>query len=111
MYSLPQILTASVIGGVAVLLACLFSRWNILHAIIAGFMAIATTAVWRVGANIAELNSDLVPHVSIGDAGCLIAGALPALLMAFLLDDTRRWWVPGAVGGVAAFLGNVLLLW
>jgi hypothetical protein len=31
--------------------------------------------------------------------------------MAFILDDTRRWWLPGMVGGLAAFLGNVVILW
>jgi hypothetical protein len=77
----------------------------------AALMAASMVGVWRVGGNIAGLNDDIFPHVSIGDAGCLVAGALAPLLMAFILDDTRRWWLPGLIGGMAAFIGNVVVLW
>jgi len=81
LFSVNQVLFACAIGGIAVLLACLFCRWQLFHALMAGLMAGSMVAVWRVGANIAELNADLVPHVSIGDVGCIIAGALAPLLM------------------------------
>lgn len=111
MFSVNQVLGACAIGGIAVVLACLACRWQLFHALMAGLMAGSMVAVWRVGANIAELNADVVPHVSVGDVGCIAAGALAPLLMAFILDDTRRWWLPGLVGGLAAFLGNVVILW
>lgn len=111
MFSGSEVVGASVISGLAVLLACLFSRWQTSHAVVAGLMAASMVAVWRVGANIAELNADVIPHVSVGDIGCLVAGALAPLLLAFIVDETRRWWLPGLIGGLAAFLGNVFILW
>lgn len=111
MFSLNEILAASAIAGVAVLGACLFSRWTPLHATLAALISTSLVAVWRVGANLADLNSDFFPHVSFGDVGCIIAGGLAPTLMAVILEDTRRWWFPGLIGGVAAFLGNVFILW
>jgi hypothetical protein len=65
---------------------------------------------WRTIANLVGLNGDFGPLVSVGDCGCLIAGALAPALLARLSPSVGRATVPIVTGGAAAFLLNVAIL-
>jgi hypothetical protein len=65
---------------------------------------------WRATANLVGLNGDFGPLVSVGDCGCLIAGAFTPALLTRLSPRTGRATVPIIAGGAAAFLVNVAIL-
>jgi hypothetical protein len=65
---------------------------------------------WRAIANWIGLNGDFGPLVSVGDCGCLIAGALAPALLTRLSPNARSVTVPVITGGAAAFLVNVAIL-
>lgn len=65
---------------------------------------------WRVAANILLLNEDFMPAVSVGDAVCLIAGALPPAVVVFVDRDLGRRALPVLTGGLVAFIANVIIL-
>jgi hypothetical protein len=65
---------------------------------------------WRAIANLVGLNGDFGPLVSVGDCGCLIAGAFAPALLTRLSPSARGATVPVITGGAAAFLLNVAIL-
>ena len=57
------------------------------------------------------LNGDFLPAVSIADTGCLVVGALAPLATAGLARvPAARQLVPAVVGGLVAFVVNVVIL-
>ncbi|QDG88132.1 hypothetical protein [Pseudarthrobacter sp. NIBRBAC000502770] len=70
---------------------------------------LAVTA-WRVLANAFSLNEAFIPAVSVADAVCLIAGALPPAVVASVDRELRRRTLPALAGGPVAFIVNVIIL-
>ena len=133
MISTGQILAAAVVTGIAVGLAAAAVRWRPAAVAAAALSSFALIVVWRALANVAGLNGDYVPAVSVGDTVCLAAGALgPAVVpsLPFFDQSTRRlpaaadvaagsgiavaagWsrWLPAVVGGVVGFVIDVTIL-
>lgn len=133
MISTGLILAAAAVTGIAVGLAAVAVRWTPAAAATAALSSFALIVVWRVISNLAGLNADYLPAVSVGDTVCLVTGALgPAVVAAVPLfsQGTRRlsavaagtegravsasggWshWLPALVGGVVGFLINVIML-
>ena len=111
MISTGQILAAGAITGVAVAAAAAAVRWRPPWLAAAAISAFALILLWRWMSNVAGLNGDFGPLVSIGDAGCLAAGALGPAAVAATGRTRESWrWVPAAAGGVAGFLVNVVIL-
>lgn len=133
MISTGQILAAAILTGVAVGLAAAAVRWTPAAVVAAAVSSFALIFAWRMISNLAGLNSDFVPAVSVGDAVCLLAGALgPAVVARLPLFDrgtrsvpaTAAWaagpavhgaggwsrWLPAVVGAVVGFLINVIIL-
>lgn len=105
------IIAAAVITGVAVAVVTAVEHWPLPDVVAAAAGALALIVVWRVVANVARLNHDFFPLVSVGDSGCLLAGALsPAALALFTRVPSRGRWLPAMVGGVIGFAVNVLIL-
>jgi len=137
MISAGQILAASIVTGIAVALAAAVMRWSPAALAGAALSSLALIVIWRWISNLLGLNGDFVPAVSVGDAGCLIVGALgPAAVarLPWFSVGSRRltavvegapgvaatgrgsgagaWsdWVPALVGGVVGFVINVVIL-
>jgi len=104
------IVTSGLVTAAAVALATLLAGWRDLEfwssAPVAGVLIIG----WRAFANLVHINADLVPDVSPGDLGCLIAGAIAPALVAARNEKLRLRWLPAAVGAAAGFLVNVAIL-
>jgi hypothetical protein len=58
----------------------------------------------------ASLNEGFMPAVSVGDAVCRIAGALPGAVVASVDRELRRRVLPALAGGLAAFIANLIIL-
>ena len=121
MISTGQILAAAVVTGIAVGLTAAAVRWTPTGVAAAALSSFALILVWRAISNLAGLNGDFVPAVSVGDTVCLVAGALgPAVVASLptLVGRTRpraeggSWkrWLPAVVGGVVGFVINVTIL-
>src|SRR5215831_6549218 len=137
MISAGQILAAAIVTGIAVALAAAIMGWPPAALAAAAVSSFALIVVWRWISNLLGLNGDFLPAVSVGDAGCLITGALgPALVarLPWFNPESRRlpavvdrasgpavsgrgsnvgpWgdWVPALVGGVVGFVVNVVIL-
>jgi len=133
MISTGQILAAATVTGIAVGLAAAAVRWTLAAVVAAALSSFALVVVWRVVSNLAGLNGDYGPAVSVGDTVCLLAGALgPAVVahLPFFSQSTHRlaavaesasgpavsgsggWsrWLPAVVGGVVGFVINVTIL-
>jgi hypothetical protein len=112
MISTGQILTAAIVTGIAVGVAAGAVRWHVAWLAVASVSSFALLVAWRAFANTVALNGDFLPAVSVGDAGCLLAGGLGPLLVARL--GGRRGagadWAPAAVGAIVGFVVNVAIL-
>jgi hypothetical protein len=66
---------------------------------------------WRAIANAAHLNDDFLQLTSVGDCGCVLAGAVaPAVVGLSESGSTGRRIAPAIVGGVAGFVINLVIL-
>lgn len=133
MISTGHILAAAIVTGIAVGLAAAVMSWTRAALAAAVLSSFALIVVWRVISNVAGLNGDYVPAVSVGDTVCLVAGALGPAAVASLpffglgpaavpagpevaadssLSGAASWsrWLPALVGGVAGFVINVTIL-
>ena len=133
MISTGQILVAAAVTGMAVALAAAAVRWTLGAVVAAALSSFALILIWRAVSNLAGLNGDYAPAVSVGDTVCLLAGALGPAVVAYLpffSQSTRRvaavaesaggpavsgsggWsrWLPVVVGGVVGFVINVTIL-
>jgi hypothetical protein len=115
--STGQILVAAAVTGAAAAVAAAAVRWTLAGIGAAALSSFLLIVVWRAISNLLGLNGDYIPAVSVGDTVCLIAGALGPAATAFLPrfgqpDGTSAWrtWLPAAVGGIAGFLINVVIL-
>ena len=106
-----QILVAAVLTGAAVGFAARRSNWPTGSMFIAAIGSALLIGLWRWLANLWQLNADFLPLVSVVDALCLLAGALPPAIAAlFLPAHTKARWAPIMVGGVGGFIINVVIL-
>lgn len=120
MISTGQILTAALVTGIAVGLAASALRWTLAATAAAALSSFALIVVWRALSNLAGLNGDYVPAVSVGDTVGLVAGALGPAVVAYLplfgQTTVTSWaggwsrWLPAAVGGIVGFVINVVIL-
>lgn len=110
MISLGLILTSAALTGAAVAIAGWRVRWPASDLGTAAIGTAVAVVVWRLIANAAVWNDDFVPLVSIGDTGCIIAGAMAPAIVATRLPAGRDRWVPAAAGALAAFVINVVIL-
>jgi hypothetical protein len=110
MISLVLMVISAVIAAAAVVLACRFARWPTGDLAAAAAGTLVAVIAWRVLANALFLNEDFMPAVSVGDAVCLIAGALPAAVAASVERELGRRALPALAGGLAAFIANVIIL-
>ena len=104
-YSL--IVEAAALTAAAVVLAAAAARWAAGSVAAAAAGAFATLIAWRALANALSLNADFIAYVSVGDCGCLVAGALVPAIVGF---PRRAHLLPSAAGGIAGFLINVVIL-
>jgi hypothetical protein len=111
MISTGQIVAAGAVTALGVGIAGWAARWPRTALLLATAGAFVFILAWRGACNLLALNGDFVPAVSIGDTGCLVVGALAPLATAGLARvPAARRFVPAIVGGVVAFVVNVLIL-
>lgn len=65
---------------------------------------------WRAISNGAHWNDDFVSLISVGDVGCIFAGAAVSAMLARTGGTAARTLVPAVVGGVVGFVVNVAIL-
>lgn len=106
MISPVLIVISAVLSGGIVFATARLARWQVRAALLAGAGTLVLVVLWRVIANVLGLNDDFLPAVSVGDAGCLIAGGLPPAVM----NRGHPRAVPAVAGALAAFLINVVIL-
>lgn len=104
------IVISAIVAAAAVAVACRFVRWPAADLGAAAAGTLVTVIAWRVVANILVLNEDFMPAVSVGDAVCLIAGALPPAIVASVHRSLPRKAAPVLAGAVVAFIVNVVIL-
>jgi hypothetical protein len=111
MISASQIIAAGILTGIGVAVAAAVARWDLPWLITAALGALLLIIVWRVLCNLLNLNGDVIPAISVGDLVCLAVGALAPLAVALggRVSAERRW-IPALVGGIVAFLVNVVIL-
>jgi hypothetical protein len=111
MISTTQIIAAGVLTAIAVAVAAAVARWDLRWLSAAALGALVLIIVWRVVCNLLGLNGDFIPAISVGDAVCLLVGALAPLAIALggRVSAERRW-LPALVGGIVAFVVNVVIL-
>ena len=111
MISIAQIIAAGILTGIAVAVAAAIGRWDLPWLIIAAAGALVLIIAWRLVCNLLQLNGDFIPVVSVGDTVCLLVGALAPLAVALAgRVPAQRRWIPALVGGIAAFVINVVIL-
>ena len=105
------IFAAGAVTGAAVTAASAAMRWAALPGAAAGVGAFLLIVGWRAVANAGQLNDDFLPLISIGDCGCLLAGAIaPAALSAGVRGSAACRLLPVVVGGMVGFGINVVIL-
>lgn len=104
------ILTSGLVTAAAVAIATLLAGWRGIDFWSAAPVAGVLIVGWRAFANLAGINGDILPAISPGDVGCLVAGAIaPASIAA--RNKMLPWrWLPAVVGGIAGFVVNVAIL-
>jgi len=110
MISLGLIILSALISAAAVALAGRVARWHVSRVALAATATFVAVVVWRLVANAASLNEDFMPAISVGDAGCLLAGGIPPGLVAASDRTLPRKALPVIAGALAAFLANVIVL-
>ena len=106
-----QILIAAVLTGGVVWLAARRANWPFRATLVAACGTALLIGLWRWLANAWDLNDDFLPLVSVGDAVCLLVGALaPAAVTPTIRGVTVKHWLPIVAGGVAGFVINVAVL-
>ena len=104
------IIEAAGITGMSLVFVAAAGRWSLAAAMCAALSAAALLVAWRGLSNVISLNDDFMPLVSVGDTGCLLAGALgPALCSRLPGAAADRWWLPAVAGGVIGFVVNTLI--
>lgn len=102
------IVISAIIAAAAVALACAYARWPGPELAAAAAGTLLAVIAWRILAN--ALNEDFMPAISVGDAVCLIAGALPPAVVASVYRELGRRALPAVAGGLVAFIANVIIL-
>lgn len=110
MISTPLIVISAVIAAAAVALACRYARWPGPDLAAAAVGTLLAVIAWRILANAMSLNEDFMPAVSVADAVCLIAGALPPAVVASVDKELPQRALPALAGGPAAFIANIIIL-
>lgn len=101
---------AALVTGLAVTIAAFAKGWTFRGAMIAAVGTFLLIIAWRAFANVFVLNTDFIPAVSIGDSGCLIAGALiPYLIGRSARLAIAAQVVPAIAGGLVGFFINVVI--
>jgi hypothetical protein len=110
--STEWIVVAAILTGFAVGLAAYFARWRPPTIALTAVSTVVVSILWRAASNLLQFNRDFMPAVSIGDMGCLVAGAVgpAAVAVAIRSRQARLTWVPVMVGAVAGFVINVVVL-
>jgi hypothetical protein len=109
--STTQIVAAGILTGIAVAIAAAIAQWELPLLVTAALGALVLIIAWRFACNQLGLNADPIPAISVGDAACLLFGALAPLAVAFSgRVPAQRRWIPALVGGIAAFVINVAIL-
>ena len=105
------IVEAALVTGLAVTIAAFAKGWTFRNAMLAAIGTFLLIIAWRALANVFAFNADFVPAVSVGDSGCLIAGALvPYLVGRSASTATSARALPAVVGGLVGFFINVVIL-
>jgi hypothetical protein len=105
------IVEAALVTGLAVTIAAFAKGWTFRCAMLAAIGTFLLIIAWRALANVFALNADFMPAISVGDSGCLIAGALiPYLVGRSACIATGARILPAVVGGLVGFLVNVVIL-
>ena len=105
------IVEAAFMSGFAVTIAAFAKGWAFRRAMIAAVGTFLLIITWRGLANVFALNADFMPAISVGDTGCLIAGALiPYLVGRSARIATGARILPAVVGGLVGFFVNVVIL-
>ena len=111
MISAWQIVLAGVLTAGAVAVAGSAVGWRRTSMATASALAFVGIVGWRALANLLSLNGDFLPAISVGDVACLPLGALGPGIVALAAPQLGpRRWLPALVGGLAAFLVNVIIL-
>jgi len=111
MIALSLIVEAALVTGLAVTIAAFAKGWTFRCAMLAAIGTFLLIIAWRALANVFALNADFMPAISVGDSGCLIAGALiPYLVGRSACIATGARILPAVVGGLVGFLVNVVIL-
>jgi hypothetical protein len=106
----PLIVAAAAMTAVVMGAASWLVGWPVRMVLDGAAGSFVLVIAWRAIANWIGLNGDVEPLVSVGDCGCLIAGAFAPAMLTRLSPSTRSETVPVITGGVAAFLVNVAIL-
>ena len=101
---------AGILTAFFVIVAALAVRWPIPRAVTAAVGSFAAIVAWRASANVLGLNGDFLPAVSVGDTGCLLAGALAPFVTIRTITGKGSRFAPVLVGGLAGFIVNVVIL-
>lgn len=104
------ILEAAVITAAAVAVTALVARWRPGPLVAAAMGSFLLILGWRAIANAAHLNDDFMTLVSVGDLGCLLAGAAAPALVALARRGVPLAAVPVLAGGLIGFVVNVVIL-
>lgn len=106
----PGLIVASaVVTAIWVTLIARWSHWSLHQSTVAGVISALAIVAWRLGSNVLHLNDDFMPAVSVGDVGCLVAGALgPAFVR--LRHIVSRATLVVIISALGAFVANVVIL-
>ena len=110
MISPVLIVISALLSGAVVFATARLLRWQVRPGLLAGAGTLVLVVLWRLGSNALGLNDDFLPAVSVGDAGCLIAGGLPPAVVALMRYRLSHRAVPAIAGALAAFVVNVVIL-
>jgi hypothetical protein len=109
--SSTQIIAAGILTGIAVAIAAVLVRWKLPWLTTAALGALLLMIVWRIVCNLLNLNGDFIPAISVGDMACLLVGAMaPLAVTVWGRVPAQRRWIPALVGGIVAFVVNVVIL-
>jgi hypothetical protein len=106
-----QIVIAGLLTGLAIGVAARTVGWSSRSTATAAALGCLLVIGWRAVANLLVLNDDFLPTISVGDLGCLPVGAIgPAIVTLVAPRSGPRPRLPAVVGGLSAFMINVVIL-